>query len=278
MSKKVIFMTGATSGLGKVAAFKLVNEGANLIASYRNKEKADRVLEEFKSLYPNSSGSFSFVECNLSSFKSVKAACDKIKETNDQIDQLILNAGIWHFKPTKSIDGIEDTFQVNLLMPHFIIDELLPLIEKSDDAKIIITSSGLHQGKINFEDIEFQSNFKGVSVYRQSKLGVILLTRLLHTRINNSIGIYCQHPGLVKTQLGRHANWLSRAIFKLMGTSAEKGAKTLLYLSRTPKSELTSGEYYAKSKLTKTTPDSYDINAANQLLEVSLEYRNKIIY
>jgi len=277
MGNKVIFMTGATSGLGKVAAFKLVNEGAKLIAAYRTKEKADRVLEEFNSLYPKSAGSFDFIECNLSSFKSVKAACDKIKETHNQIDQLLLNAGIWHFKPTKSLDGIEDTFQVNILMPHFIIDELLPLLEKSDDAKIIITSSGLHQGKINFKDIEFESNFKGMSAYRQSKLGVILLTRLLHTRIDNSIGIYCQQPGVVNTQLGRHAGWLSRTIFKLIGTTAEKGARTLLFLSRTPKSELKSGEYYTKSKLTKTTPDSYDINAANQLLEVSLEYRKKII-
>lgn len=276
MDQRIIFMTGATSGLGKVAAFELASKGAKLVASYRNKGKADAVLAEYNSLHPNSTGSITFIECNLSSFKSVKKACDELKTKYDVIDQLILNAGIWHFQPRQSQDGVEDIFQVNFLTPHYLIDELLPLVEKSKDGRIILTSSGLHQGKIQFDDIEFKSSFSGFKAYRQSKLGVILLTRFLNKRLKSEVGIYCQHPGVVNTDLGRHASWLSKVIFKLIGTSAKKGARTLLYLAQSPKSDLTSGEYYAKSSLTKTTAESYDMEAAEKLLEVSLEYRKKV--
>jgi len=266
-------MTGATSGLGKVAAFEIASKGTKLIASYRNKKKADLVLKEYQSLHPEASGNLSFIKCNLSSFESVKKACDEINEKYEYLDQLILNAGVWHFKPQKSDDGIEDILQVNLLAPHLMIDELLPLIEKSNDGRIILTSSGLHQGEIQFDDIEFSSNFKGISAYRQSKLAVILLTRLIDKSLKKSVGIYCQHPGVVNTDLGRHAGWISRTIFKLIGTTAEKGARTLLHLVQAPKSELVSGEYYANSKLKKTTKESYNLESAKRLVDLSLEYR-----
>jgi NAD(P)-dependent dehydrogenase (short-subunit alcohol dehydrogenase family) len=274
MEQPTIFITGVTSGLGKVAALELANSGAKLIAACRNMTKGEQLLRDYAKEFPNGKGRITLIECNLSSFASIRKVCEEIKSGYDILDQVILNAGVWHFEYTESEDGIEDIFQVNLLAPHFIIDELLPLVENSEDGRIIITSSGLHQKSINFTDIEFKKEFSGIKAYRQSKLAVILMTRWMHKKIGDRVGVYCQHPGVVKTDLGRHAKWFPRAIFKLMGTSAKKGARTLLYLARTPQSELTSGEYYTKSKLTKTTAESYDMEAAERLMKVSLDYRN----
>lgn len=50
----------------------------------------------------------------------------------------------------------------------------------------------------------------GFNAYRQSKLEVILLCRLLAKKLSSiNIGVYCEHPGLVNTKLGRDANWFS---------------------------------------------------------------------
>ena len=269
MDRQRIFMTGVTSGLGKVAALKLAKEGHHIIASCRNMKKGEELGQELLSSGSNPEGTIELVHCDLSSFASIRKACSDILNRYDALDQVILNAGVWHFERTETEDGIEEIFQVNLLAPALMIQLLSPLLSNPETSKIIITSSGLHQGTIQFDDIEFTKGFSGFKAYRQSKLGVILLTRLLHDQFKQQkVGVYCQHPGVVQTELGRHAGWWSRVIFKLIGKSPEKGARTLLYLAQTPKSDLTSGEYYASSKVVKATQESYNMETAKRLMEV----------
>lgn len=262
-------MTGVTSGLGKVAALKLANDGHHIIGACRNVQKAEELVEEFQKSEQNSGGTIKTITCDLSSFDSVRAACAEILTRYDALDQLILNAGVWHFERKETIDNIEEILQVNLLSPVLMIQLLTPILTNEETSKIIITSSALHQGRIQFEDIEFKKHFSGFKAYRQSKLGVILITRLLHEQLKEKkIGVYCQHPGVVQTQLGRHARWLSRLIFKLIGKSATKGARTLIFIAASSKSTLTSGAYYANKKVTKTTVESYDLKMAERLMKV----------
>ena len=69
--KQFIFMTGATSGLGKVSALKAANHGATMLILARNKDKGIALQQEFKSLYPDSTGHIEIFEANLNSFNSV---------------------------------------------------------------------------------------------------------------------------------------------------------------------------------------------------------------
>ena len=62
-----------------------------------------------------------------------------------------------------------------------------------------------------------------------------------------------------------------------MGTSPEKGSETLSYLMNTANDNLTSGAYYAKQVVTKTTAESYDMKVAKQVLAVSKKYLNEYI-
>jgi len=150
---------------------------------------------------------------------------------------------------------------------------LLPLLVKSNEPRLIFTSSGLHQGKINFDDLEFRKKFSGFRSYRQSKLGVILSCRLLAIKLAKyGVGVYSLHPGVVNTNLGRYAGWFSKLIFKIMGKSPEAGAKTLLYLVHSPKKSLVSGEYYAKEELSEASKPSYDLVAAKMLHSSVNEY------
>ena len=138
-------------------------------------------------------------------------------------------------------------------------------------AKVIITASGLHQGHIDFEDIEFRNKFSGFKSYRQSKLGVILLTKHL-ANAEPKIGYYAVHPGVVNTKLGRNANWLSNLIFRLIGKSKKKGASTHLYLIDQDNSELHSGGYYANARLTQSSKESNNMRTAKKLHAVVESY------
>lgn len=275
---KVVFMTGATSGLGKISAMNAANNGAIIIALARNLEKGNQLIKDYNNLFPNGLGTIKIVEANLNSFDSINKACLEVAVQYPTIDILVNNAGIMNFEHKQTIDNIEETLQVNLLSPLLICHLLYDNLKKSKSAKIIFTSSGLHQGNINFDNLEFKTNFSSFKVYRQSKLGVILVCRALAKKLNrDNVSIYSQHPGMVRTELGRDAGWFSKLIFYFMGKSPEKGAKTLSFLIETDTKNLTSGEYYAKNKITKTTEESYEIPNGEKLISIAYNYLKKHI-
>ena len=273
-----IFMTGATSGFGKISALKAANSGATLIALARNKHKGEALKTEFKKQYPNGTGKIEIIEGNLSNLDSIASACLVVKLNYPVLDMIVNNAGIMNFEHQETDDAIEETLQVNLVSPLLICHLLFQNLIKSKDPKIIFTSSGLHQGEINFSNLEFKDSFTSFKVYRQSKLGVILLCRLLAKSLEmHSVGIYSQHPGMVRTDLGKRAGWFSKMIFYIMGKSPEKGSQTLSFLMETANSQLKSGEYYANNKITKTTNQSYDMEVAEKLRITVRSYLEKYL-
>ncbi len=270
-NNKTAVITGATSGIGGVIADHLVKSGYSLIVLGRSEEKLSLTEDRLRTL--GTDIKVNTVLCDLSSLASVRAACESIKGLTNSIDLLILNAGIWNFRFMESIDKIEETLQVNLLAPILMFNQLKGLIPRNEESKVIFTSSGLHQGTIRFEDIEFKNKYSGFRAYRQSKLGLVLLTRWLAKQPEHlGISFYCVHPGLVNTDLGRSAGWISRTVFKLFGKSKEKGAQTHVHLIDQEAKLLKSGEYYVNNKVTKTTPYSYQMGEAKKLWDIVEEY------
>lgn len=270
-NNKIAVMTGATSGFGLEIAKHLVQLNYHLIFLARSEEKSRQLIKTLSK--ENIQKNIEFINCDLSSFQSINDASIQILEKCAHIDLLILNAGIWNFKYLESRDKIEETLQVNLLSPIFLFLKIESLLSLSSDAKVIFTASGLHQGKIQFDNIEFKNNFSGFKSYRQSKLGIILTTRYLAQLPKyHSFSFYSVHPGMVNTNLGKNAGWLSRTIFKLLGTSIQKGAKTHIHLIDTPNEKLISGEYYAKSKIKKTTSEANNLLEAEKLFKTIKNY------
>ncbi|RKY54750.1 MAG: hypothetical protein DRP93_04760 [Candidatus Neomarinimicrobiota bacterium] len=276
---KHIFITGATSGLGKAAALQLAGEGAVVIATSRNPDKGAKLLADYSEQFPKGKGRIELVECNLASFESINMACDEVLESYDHLDAIINNAGIMVHDFTETRDGIELTWQINLLAPMLISHLLIPKFKKALEPKLIFTSSGFHIGRIYLEDPEFKKrHYISWQAYRQSKLGLILLTRLLALRLTEEgIGVYVQHPGMVNTDIARTSGRLLNLMLRFMGSSPEKGALTLLYLANTSNEDLISGEYYARSRVMKSSPFSYDLNEAEKLMEKVESYLKKYI-
>jgi NAD(P)-dependent dehydrogenase (short-subunit alcohol dehydrogenase family) len=278
LTDKIIFMTGATSGFGKVAAWETARKGATVITTYRNEEKAAALLTDYKQQYPGGKGTIQFVHCDLNSLNSINKACLEVKKEYNRLDMILNNAGIMNMNFKESSDGIEQTFQVNLLAPSLIIHLLSDMMKDAPDPRIINTSSGLHQGVIQFDDPEFRNKFNGMKAYRQSKLGLILLGRYMSAgKTQSNIHFFSQHPGLIRTELGRDFNFFARSIFWLMGKSPKKGAETLLHLVESPMENLEPGAYYANKKVDSITPESHDLDMAEKLLLMIRDYLKSYI-
>lgn len=265
--RPLAFITGVTSGFGKVIAEHLVQKGYDILFLARSEDKAKALRESLLQAYPSST--IDYVIGDLSSLSSIVNATGTIHEKYKRIDLMIFNAGLWNFEFRETKDKIEETLQVNLLSPLFIFQKLQALIPADERIKVLFTASGLHQGHIQFDNLEFRKGFSGFKAYRQSKLGVILMTRWLAQLPEYSKICFCSvHPGMVKTELGKNAGWLSRTIFHWMGQTVEKGAKTHMYLIDEDIKNLHSGEYYAKCKVAQSSKPSYNMDVAQKLMQV----------
>ncbi len=270
---KNVFITGATSGIGKVTAIDLALRGAVVIAAYRDFSKAEKLMQEFNAKRTaNTKGLIDLIFCDLSSIASINNACNSIKANYKSLDILINNAGVWNWSFLTSQDGYEEIFAVNVLAPILITNNLLEIMT-TKDSKLIYTASGLHYGKINFEDIEYKKSYSGYQAYRQSKLCDIIIARYYSALLKNKgISAYSHHPGMVNTDLGRTANPIARFAFKAFGIPPKKGAETMIYLATEADSNLKSGEYYTKNKVAKTQDYTYDTLIAEKLIKLAQSY------
>ena len=271
MKNKIVLITGATSGIGKETALGLAKLGATIVFTTRDNLKGEKTKKELIATTNNKN--IRMLKCDLASFESIRNCCKEFKSKYDKLHVLINNAGVWDFKRRESKDGIENIFATNYLAPFLMTNLLIDILKKSSPSHIINVTSGMHYGTINFDDIEFKQKFSGAKAYRQSKLGLILFTRFLAKKLEGTgVTVNCVHPGMNKTDLGRDAGGFSQMIFKLMGKNPEIGAETSIYLASSPDVENITGEYFAKEKIKRSSKESYDMDLAKKLWDVSEKY------
>ena len=133
---KTIAITGCTSGTGEVAARTACEKGAKVVLLNRPSDRSEKI---FKNLQENG-GDVEHVDCDLTSFDSVREAAKRLKDT--PIDSLICNAGIMGFPDLKTEDECEIQMQANHLS-HFLLTSLLwPNLQKSEDGRVVCHTSG----------------------------------------------------------------------------------------------------------------------------------------
>lgn len=274
MKGKIVLITGATSGIGKETARGLAQLGATIVFTTRDKQKGLQTKKELIDSTQNPN--IEMLYCDLASFESIRNCCEEFKRKYDKLHVLINNAGVWDFKRRLSKDGIENIFATNYLAPFLMTNLLIDILKSSSPSRIINVTSGLHFGTINFNDLEFKKKFSGMKAYSQSKLAMILFTRLLAKKLEETdVTVNCFQPGMTNTNLGRDAGGFFRFMFKLMGKNPKKGAETSIYLASSSDVEDITGEYFVKKKIRKSSEESYDINLAKKLWDVSKKYLDK---
>ncbi len=258
MEKKIILITGASSGIGKETAMTLAKQGHQLIIHGRDPEKTKNVFNEIIAITGNND--IDMFTADLSLMAEVKDFADKIAARYDRLDVLINNAG-GQFGETRltTSEGHERTFAINTLAPFLLTKLLLPLLEKSASARVVTVSSASYQqgGDVPWDDIELEHHYSLTKSYGLSKRYVWWLMRQfaveLEKRGVKNVTVNTCEPGSAKTDLARESlkeTWFRVLMFLWtpMLWSLEKAAATSIYLATSPEVEGKTGGFYGKCR------------------------------
>ncbi|RHX93797.1 short-chain dehydrogenase/reductase [Leptospira yasudae] len=139
MDRKVVLITGCSSGFGYLTAIFLASKGFKVFAGVRNEKKAARLIEDERYLKNN----LRIVYFDVSNENSIAKALQEIAKETERIDILINNAGygVGGTFEDLSSEEIFAQFQTNFFGVQSVTRAFLPLIKKSSDPRIINISS-----------------------------------------------------------------------------------------------------------------------------------------
>ncbi|XP_076993524.1 3-keto-steroid reductase/17-beta-hydroxysteroid dehydrogenase 7 isoform X2 [Tamandua tetradactyla] len=229
--RKVVLVTGASSGIGLALCKRLLAEEEELYLclACRNLAKAEAVRAELLAAHPTAQ--VTTVQVDVSNLHSVFRASKELKQKFQRLDHVYLNAGIMpnprlnikafvtglfsrkviHMFSTAeglltqedkiTVDGLQEVFETNVFGHFILIRELEPLLCHSDSPSQIIWTSSRNAKKSNFIPEDFQHS-KGQEPYSSSKYASDLLSVALNRNFNQQ-GLYSSVvcPGIVMTNL-----------------------------------------------------------------------------
>jgi NAD(P)-dependent dehydrogenase (short-subunit alcohol dehydrogenase family) len=277
MSDKIVLITGANSGIGKAASLALAKMSAQVVMVARNKERGETARAEIVKESGNSS--VDLLLADLSSLESVRQLSREFQSKYRRLDVLVNNAGLFNQRRNVTVDGYENTFETNYLSSFLLSNLLLDLLKKSAPSRIInVSSLGHYNGHINFDDLNLEKNYGGWKAYGQSKLALVLFTHQLAKKLEGTgVTVNALHPGTVATHIWSRPLGPFGFIMtlpKLFMISPQKGADTIVYLAASDEAANISGEYLEKSRVKKSSDESYDDDVAQRLWEVSSKLTN----
>jgi NAD(P)-dependent dehydrogenase (short-subunit alcohol dehydrogenase family) len=274
MDGKVCLVTGATNGVGRVAARELAKMGAVVVIIGRNPAKTESTVHEITS--QTGSSAVDSIVADLSSMSEVRRAADEFKSRYKRLDVLLNNAGALFARRQQTVDGYEMTFALNHLSYFLLTNLLLDTLKASAPARIVNVSSDAHRGKkLNFDDLQHQQSYPmfGDEAYGQSKLANVLFTYEVARRLaGTGVTANVLHPGVVATGFGHNNGGIVDLALRLVHRFAltpEQGAETLVYLASSPEVEGVTGKFFYQCKPVDSSPESYNEAAAKRLWEIS---------
>jgi NAD(P)-dependent dehydrogenase (short-subunit alcohol dehydrogenase family) len=269
MKGKVVVITGATSGIGAVAADKLASMGARIVAIARDRSRGEAALARWRKAGPGVDHHVYYAD--LSALPQMKRVASEIAGKEPQIDVLINNAGALFDRRHVTHDGLELTFATNHMAYFVLTRGLWDRLVASAPARIINTSSDAHRRmKLDFADLQAARAYSPFRVYGRSKLCNILFTRELARQLKGTgVTANCLHPGFVNTRFADDAQGLLGLAFRFakrtFAISMEKGSETIVYLSSSPEVNGVTGEYFYQCRTKTPTREAQDDEAAKVL-------------
>ncbi|MFD1562195.1 SDR family NAD(P)-dependent oxidoreductase [Haloarchaeobius amylolyticus] len=277
LKDQIVVLTGGTSGIGRIAARELAEQGATVAVIGRDQTCGERLTAESTSV----PGEIRFHRTDLATQAAVRALAADIRETYDRIDALVHNAGLSVPTRTETADGIELTLAVNHLAPYLLTHELLDMVTAAAPSRVVVTASDVHRrATLNFDDLQFTADYDPLQAYARSKLATIAFTFELADRLSETsqVTANCFHPGFIpSTNLFRDASVWTRVMVRMaalipgIGTTQQDGAQRLLQLVTDPQFGERSGTYVTEDGITSPSTEASDPATRKRLWGVSAE-------
>ena len=181
-----IWLTGASSGIGKALLELMLEQHANVIASSRNMQSLLSLQERFPD-------SLTLIQADVSDIASVKNCTAQIQTKFKYLDKIILNAGVCHYLEMPNFDAeiIRKNFSVNFFGVVNCLEQALPLLLQAKNPHVIGMSSSVAYLPL-----------PSAEGYGASKAAVLYMLRALQAhKFEQHLDISLICPGFVDTPL-----------------------------------------------------------------------------
>ena len=233
---KIVLITGANKGLGKEIGRQLGLLGYTVVLTARDQQAGAAAAAELVAVGCDAHT----VRLDVTNSDDIGNMVRYLETAFGKLDVLVNNAGIsieWDGTPTNA-DKIRRTLEVNLIAPYAITESLVPLLARSDDARVVNHTSML--GSIGTAETAWDqvAGFMRVG-YSTSKAGLNMLTLIQSkTLASKRIAVAAAHPGWVKTDLGSQAAPME----------VEEGASTVVNLVTVARDRFPHGQMVHKGE------------------------------
>ena len=212
LKNKVAIVTGSTSGMGKATAILFAREGAKVVITGRNEERAKAVVEQIKS----EGYEAMYIIVDTSKVEDAKMLIDKTMEQYGTVDILFNNAGSLSVTPLKdvSLNEWESVFNVNLTSALYLTQLVAPIMKAKGKGVIINTSSVAG----------FNAHF-GFAAYVSSKHAMNGLTKSMAWELGPEIRVNAIAPGLIHTAMVDSIGGLDAVSALIEGSPLKRAGK-----------------------------------------------------
>ncbi|MEU5694115.1 SDR family NAD(P)-dependent oxidoreductase [Actinosynnema sp. NPDC020468] len=274
-------ITGATRGLGRVAAEHLLHAGRDLVVLARGRTDLARELRD-----RTGNHRVRVVDCDLGSLEAIRAAVALVDEP---LDGFLGNAGVQATTTdTTTADGFERTFGVNVLAYHLLLTLLADRF--TAPARLVVVGSDVHDpahGSLGLVPPPAWTSPLALArprpgggrdarrAYATSKLGVLYLVHAFARLLPESVTVHTYNPGLVPgTGLARDNGPIGRAVFRAVGTvlTLTPAATPVSVAGRLMAESLTgpqpgeTGSYVSRGAVVRSSAESYDRAREDELI------------
>lgn len=259
---QVAFVTGSTSGLGRVLAHRLGELGAEVIVHGRDVQRGREVVDSIR----RAGGKARFYGADLGSREAVRELAARIEGDLPRLDLFVSNAGVGPAPDQRllSADGLELRFHVNYLAGFQLTHLLLPLLDRSAPAKIVMVASRT-QSPVDLDDVMLEDGFSGREAYGRSKLAQIMFAFDLAPGLEGTgVTINAVHPApVMDTPMMEVAGARPR-------TTPEDGARSVMNVVLS--AEGWNGRYFHELQPGTAHPQAYEDEARHRLRRLSVEW------
>lgn len=199
MEKKVIVITGGTTGIGFACAEYLLEQGYEVVITGRSEKNLNNALEKLNNQVTG------FIS-DASSLSDIDKLVKSIKEKYTKIDGLFVNAGIFKSSSfeTTSEELFDETMDINFKGPFFTIQKFVPIL-KNPSSVVLNTSI-----------VVFKA-FADTSIYTASKAAIESIAKVLNLELaSKGIRINIISPGVTQSPIQNKSGMSAEAIENLL--------------------------------------------------------------
>ncbi|MNM96003.1 putative ketoacyl reductase [compost metagenome] len=199
---KIALVTGATRGIGAETVRQLAQSGVHTLLAGRKRETAVALALKLQA----EGLPVEALQLDVTDADSIAIAVEHVADRHGRLDILVNNAGILLEDPAlvpsaQSLDAWRGTFETNVYALVAVTQAFLPLLRKSDAARIVNVSSVLGSQTLHADPTSAIWDFK-IPAYNASKAAVNSWTLSLAYELRDtSIKVNTVHPGYVKTDM-----------------------------------------------------------------------------